>query len=368
MSSGLKIVLVCSSYGRGGAERVAVNLGSALCEEGHQVFFYHWDDSGDQAYSVDSRIQIEKAPKRNLFARVLGLRQLLRKQLVDVLIGFTDTPNIVCYGTLFGQRKRPAFITTIHNDLRMRDENLGSSWKARLLKRLHRQACLRASRVVAVSDGARRTLIDYYRLPASAVVRIYNPVLANVDVSVTKPEIAPPLKLVSAGRLTQQKNYPLMIRAVKLLVDKYHTPCHLNIYGEGESGIELQDLIDDLGMKHTVTLCGFVPNLRDLLAGNDVFLLSSTWEGFGNVLVEALEAGLRIVSTDCPSGPNEILADGKYGVLVPSNDAEQMAQAIIATVGKRIDGSNDDLSLHLRQFTHAHAARQYSRLIASVVR
>jgi glycosyltransferase involved in cell wall biosynthesis len=154
---------------------------------------------------------------------------------------------------------------------------------------------------------------------------------------------------------------------VQLLVEKYHTPCHLSIYGEGELRLQLQALIDQLGLKSAITLHGFVPDLAAKLAENDVFLLSSTWEGFGNVLVEALDAGLRIVSTDCPSGPKEILANGKFGALVPLDDAEQMAQAIIAAAAKPAMRNHAELHQHLQQFTNSQIVKEYSQLIASIV-
>lgn len=367
MNNSLKILLVCGSYGGGGAERVALNLGSTLCAQGNSVAFYYWDEKGGQTYSIDPRIQLRKAPGRQLFARIFGLKKLLKMEPVDLIIGFTDMPNIVAYGALFGQWRGPVFITTIHSDLRIRDENVGLSWKTSLLKLLHRRACVFAKKVVVVSDGAKESLIDYYRLPRSNVMRIYNPVLEKVSASACRYGIVPPLKMVAAGRLTQQKNYPLMVRAVKLLVEKYNIPSHLSIYGEGELRMQLQVLIDQLGMNSIITLHGFVPDLTAKLAENDVFLMSSTWEGFGNVLVEALDAGLRIVSTDCPSGPKEILANGKYGNLVPMDDAEQIAQAIVALTENSAMQNSAELRQHLHQFTNAYVAREYSKLISSIV-
>jgi len=259
----------------------------------------------------------------------MGLRRLINKEQGDVVIGFADMPNIVCYGALLAISECPSFIATIHSDLQLRDIHVGLSWKTRLLKSLHKRACFRADKVVVVSEGARSSLIDYYQLPTATVTRIYNPVLNTVEVANHRAEIALPLKLVAAGRLTQAKNYPIMIRAVQLLAEKYETPSHLSIYGEGELRAQLQELIDQLGLTSAITLHGFVHDLTAALAENDVFLMSSSWEGFGNVLVEALEANLRIVSTDCPSGPREILAEGKFGILVPVNDAERLAVSII---------------------------------------
>jgi glycosyltransferase involved in cell wall biosynthesis len=295
------------------------------------------------------------------------LRKLVKTEPFDVIIGFTDIPNIVCYGALIQLSRRPPFIATIHSNLRVRDEKIGLTWKNRLIRFFHKRTCYFADKAVVVSSDAAKSIEDYYGLDGSNVLRIYNPILETVRAKPAEGRIGLPLKLVAAGRLTQAKNYPLMIRTVKHLIEEHSTPCHLSIYGEGELRSEIEKLIDELGVKGAVTLYGFVNDLRARLAENDIFLLTSTWEGFGNVLVEALDAGLQVVSTDCPSGPREILADGKYGYLVPCNNAKQMARAVLKIAERPITPPIDDLREHLNQFLNTHIAKEYSRLFTILV-
>ncbi len=359
----MKILLVCSSCGGGGAERVATNLGSSFCDRGEEATFYYWDDVGDQSHYIHPRAVLIRAPGRSLLARIMTLRRLLATESIDVVFGFTDIPNIVCWGTMFAKRSVPVFIATVHSDLRVRDKNLGLPWKGRLIRWLHKRACRRANSVVSVSDGTRESLVDYYDLPPTAVSRIYNPVLETVNVRSTKVEYCSPILFAAAGRLTQAKNYPLMIRAVKLLVENYGVSCRLSIYGEGELRSSIQDMIDELDLSSVVVMHGYVQDLALKLAEHDIFLMSSTWEGFGNVLVEALDAGLRIVSADCPSGPREILADGEYGVLVPPGDSGAMADAIYDVSQNPYTINDIELRQHLQQFTLGHIALEYSKLL-----
>lgn len=363
----MDILLVCSSLGGGGAERVAINIGAFFCDVGHNVSIYYWDDKGDRSYSVDKRIAIHKSPVRNFFSRTLRLRRLLQEKTVDVVIGFTDMPNISVYLSRIGARSSAAFVATIHNDLRLRDSSVHLNWKTRLIRFIHRRACVFADKVVVVSEGAKKSLSDYYNLSESDLVRIYNPIFEMAIVVPMKPNISPPLKLIAAGRLSKQKNYPLMIKAVKILNEKFHVSCRLYIYGEGELRPHIENLISESGMQGTVSLCGFIPDLSEKMSDADVFLLSSSWEGFGNVIAEALSVGLRVVSTDCPSGPREILADGKYGTLVPVEDAESMARAVADLIGTTPDYTADQLQEHLEQFTFQNVGREYLKLIDDVV-
>jgi glycosyltransferase involved in cell wall biosynthesis len=131
--------------------------------------------------------------------------------------------------------------------------------------------------------------------------------------------------ICAAGRLTEQKGFDVLIQAMSLLKDKN---IKLVICGEGEDRIKLQKLIDDSDLKERVLLVGFLSNLIEVLSFSEMFILSSRWEGFGNVLIEALSVGLPVISTSCPGGPKSILDDGKYGVLVAVDDAQQLSMTI----------------------------------------
>ena len=134
-------------------------------------------------------------------------------------------------------------------------------------------------------------------------------------------------KVISVGRLSPQKNYASLIRAFKYVVDK-HPNWTLEIYGDGPQEMELKSLIDQLNLKRHVFLKGYSSNVKGVMTNASIFVLSSIFEGFGLVIVEAMTCGLPIVSYACPCGPKDIITVGKDGFLVEVNDEKELANKI----------------------------------------
>jgi glycosyltransferase involved in cell wall biosynthesis len=157
------------------------------------------------------------------------------------------------------------------------------------------------------------------------------------------------------GRLNEQKDFPTLIRAFKIVYEKSKN-ARLIILGEGSEREHLMHLIKELGLVDIVSLPGFLQNPFSYMHRSQVFVLPSIHEGFGNVLVEAMACGCPVVSTDCPSGPREILNNGEYGHLVPVGDAAAMAAAILDV----LDGHGKAVpAAWLEQFSPEIIARQY---------
>ncbi|QZZ23414.1 glycosyltransferase [Leptothermofonsia sichuanensis E412] len=190
-----------------------------------------------------------------------------------------------------------------------------------------------ADGIVAVSQGAAEDLAEVANLPLKDIQVIYNPVITPDFTEKAREPIEHPWftnkdipVIVSAGRLVDQKDYPTLIRAFAQIV-KVH-PSRLVILGSGSDRSRLETLICQLDLKEHVVLLGHVQNPYKYMASADVFVLSSIWEGLGNVLIEAMALGTPVVATNCKSGPSEILADGKYGYLTPVGDSAALAEAI----------------------------------------
>jgi glycosyltransferase involved in cell wall biosynthesis len=164
----------------------------------------------------------------------------------------------------------------------------------------------------------------------------------------------PPI-ILGAGRLTRQKDFPTLVRAFAQLAP--HTDARLIIIGEGGERAALERLIGALGLDSRVDLPGFVRNPSSFMRRARLFVLSSAWEGFGNVLVEAMAVGTPVVSTDCPSGPREILADGAFGALVPPADPQALARAMLGALEQLADP--DALRRRAADFDVEIAARRY---------
>lgn len=165
--------------------------------------------------------------------------------------------------------------------------------------------------------------------------------------------------MVAAGRLARQKDYPTLLRAFARLRETMSA--RLIILGEGPEREKLKRLIHELGVGDHVDLYGFVGNPYAWIARSDVFVLSSQWEGFGNVVAEALGLGVPVVTTDCPSGPAEIVNNGEYGRIASVGNHEELCDALIASLKHGRLPYNTETAQ--RPLTAEYAARRYLEVI-----
>ena len=204
--------------------------------------------------------------------------------------------------------------------------------------RLMKQFYPWADGIVVVSDGVRNDLSDLTGIPYDRISVIYNPsvvkeeVQAKAKTTLDHPwfEANQPPVLVAVGRLQIQKDYPTLLRAFAQV--RRSRAVKLVILGEGRERSKLEGILRELDLEQDESQPGFVENPYPFMAKASLFILSSRWEGLPTVLIEALCCGTPAVSTDCPSGPREILKDGRYGKLVPVGDSDSLAQAIEETL------------------------------------
>ena len=163
--------------------------------------------------------------------------------------------------------------------------------------------------------------------------------------------------ILAAGRLHIQKDFPTLLRAFALV--RKEIPSRLVILGEGEKRKELEDLAQELGIRKDLDLPGFVENPYKYMKRAAVFVLSYQWEGLPTVLVEAMACGCPVVSTDCPSGPREILENGRWGKLVPPGDPMKLAEAIKEILTNRNRFPADYSTYALTRFSVSAVAEQY---------
>jgi len=216
--------------------------------------------------------------------------------------------------------------------------------------------------IVAVSEGVAQDIQTITGLPDSRVTTIPNPVVSSDIRILSREKVDHPwfqdtgVPVISGvGRLTEQKDFPSLIRAFSLVREE--RPCRLVILGEGHKRDILAGLVRELGLWDSVALPGFVGNPYSWLARSSLFVLSSKWEGSPNALTEALALGIPVVSTDCRSGPREILQGGKYGELVPVGDWQALAAAMERTLQQPL--SPDFLREAARDYTVAASSAAY---------
>jgi glycosyltransferase involved in cell wall biosynthesis len=231
--------------------------------------------------------------------------------------------------------RRPRVVLGVQNNV-----SVEMAERKSFLKRLDAatvdRAYSAASAVVALSKGVGEDFSHHYPAVADRVSVAYNIgcdekmfALAKEPLSdLRRPE--GPL-VVACGRLTAQKDYPTLLRAMQIVLRERQAT--LWILGKGSEEARLKGLCQELALGEAVRFLGFRANPFQCMAAADVFALSSAWEGFGNVVVEAMACGAPVVATRCPYGPEEILERGTYGELVEVGDVEALARGILGLLG-----------------------------------
>jgi glycosyltransferase involved in cell wall biosynthesis len=322
----------------GGAEKVALRLIGDFVAAGHQVDLVLMEKRGELLEKLPPAVRIFNLGARRIRDSIFPLRAYLRRERPAALQAsmWPLTVAAVVARRLAGASSR--LVLSDHSTL---SRQYGDY---RGLKRLFLRASLqlfypRADARVIVSNGSADDLARLAGIGRSSIEVIHNPVAAPADTEIPasveglwgKSEA----RILTVGSLKAEKNHKLLIHAFALLREK--RPARLIIVGEGSERPELERLIGEFGLRDDVLLPGFAVNPSPYYATADLFVLSSDFEGFGLVLVEAMRAGLKVVSTDCEHGPSEILGGGIHGALVPCGDPDALCAAMVAALDAPAD-------------------------------
>ena len=328
--------------GFGGVERWSLYLADGFIRAGHQVTLLANApaDKLPPHPELNPQVQIVPLGQRKLLAAWRG-RRWLSKVRPEVLLSGSHRFNLMA-DAMRGKRQQPVWICAIHENLSMAAAQAAPKRRARRGTELLRTN--RADALVAVSHDVQRDAAAAWRLQAEKLLTIYNPIVDDAWLaSAAGPSPHPWLEdasvpvITTAGRLTEQKGLDDLIDAFARL--RARRPCRLLVLGEGKLRAALQARIDELDVAEDAALLGHLDQPAAAIARSQVFALTSRWEGFGNVLPEAMSLGVPVVATDCPSGPREILEDGQWGPLVPVGDvaaiADGLEQALMAPVDRQ---------------------------------
>ena len=329
------IAVFLPSLAGGGAERVLLTLAAGFAARGRPTDLVLADASGPYLQEVPDAVRTVDLGAGRVIRSLPGLTRYLRRRRPQALVAGLGHANLVALWARTLARRTPRVVVSEHGvaDAQgARRRPIYLLWP-RLVRRFYPQA----DAIVAVSAGLADDLATRTGLDRRRIRVIYNPVVTPALLERARAGLdhpwfaadAPPVVL-SVGRLTEQKDYPLLIRAFARVVEQ--RPARLMILGEGEDRGALEALVRELGLAGEVALPGFVDNPFAYMARAAVFALSSRWEGLPTVLIEALACGCPVVSTDCRSGPREILEGGRFGRLVPSGAVDELAAAIRSTI------------------------------------
>ena len=321
----------------GGAERVIIQLLQHIDRKRFSPCLVLFQEKGTLMKDLPSDVKLYAFIKKDY---VHGLKQLLELIKLASLIKRTKPRVIVSFmwytNVISLLARMLCGIRAKHKVIVSERTTLSFTYGGRLIGWLRRRVTQllypTADRVIAQTRQTKQELLETTHLQADRVKVIHNPVDIQALEEISKEPIEViwfnlelPLVL-SIGRLTIEKGFEHLIRAFAQVIKEH--PAHLVILGEGKERCRLQGLVNQLGVKEWVHLPGFEKNPYKYLAHSTLFVLSSLYEGFPNVLLEALALGVPSVATRCPTGPEEIITDGVDGILVPPANESALADAI----------------------------------------
>ena len=349
----------------GGAERVNLDLAHEFARQGYRVVFVLMRAEGEflpEARAAFDVVDLKAPRARNV---PTALARYLRTDRPDALIASLWPLTFAAVVAQKLARSGTKVMVVEHSTLSAQYRGQGHLHHAGLRLSLALETRL-ADVAAAVSSGAAADVAHLAFRRADRVRVLNNPIPLRAAPSLAAQSAANAFwsaadsaRILSVGSFKEVKNNPLMLRAYARV--RRERPAQLMMLGQGDGEAALRALARDLGIADDVIFAGFHPDPTPFYQSADVFVLSSDYEGFGNVIVEALANGLPVVSTECPSGPAEILKDGEFGTLVPVRDEVALAHAI----GHSLDTPSDPEKLCRRaaEFAPEIAARRYLDLL-----
>lgn len=363
-----RIAIYLPQLGVGGAERAALNLAAELAGLAGQVVLLLDRRGGGLDGTLPPGVRLDCLEAGRTLAAVPRLAAWLRRERPDLLLAYLDFSNVAALAAQAATGVPTRIVTAHHNALSRQIVQPGFN-KDRLLPALYRLLLPRAARCIAVSAGVAADLIAV--LGRSLPVRtVYNPIVSPriaeaAAAPLEHPWFADPRRpvVLGVGRLAPQKNFGLLVDAFAALPAELGA--RLVLLGAGPLQAELQRRIAGHGLAERATILPPDPNPWRYMARARVMALSSDFEGFANVVVEALASGCPVVSTACPYGPSEILEDGKWGRLVAVGDAAGLTVALRDTIRAPLPA--ELLRQRAAAFSTAISARRYLAVFAEAL-
>lgn len=362
-STATKICFYPGALNLGGVGRLTINLASEMIRQGYQVDLFLTMYKGDYLKDIPKEVKVIKG-KGGALKSIFAFAKYIRENEPDAIISSRDYLNLLNIVVTKLVRKKTQVIVSVHVDYSGMPIQK-QSFRLKILTYALKKLYPKADSIVAVSSGVAKDFSQRYNYPLDKIEVIYNPTYLEESYSSNRElefeafyQTELPV-VIGVGRLNDQKNFSLLIEAFEEVNKQIESK--LIILGEGANRPELEKMIEDKRLKDRVLLPGFVPNPIDYIKRSNVFVMSSSWEGFGNVIVEAMGTGISVVSTDCPSGPAEILNNSKYGTLVSMNNKEEMSKAIIELIKKPLN--SEWIISRAKDFSVATIANQYLSLI-----
>lgn len=334
----MKVLFIIPNLGKGGAERVVSILLEHLDRRIIQLCCLFYDSQHIYDIPHDVKTYCLDLPGSNdpfkkgvhSILRIIKLKRILEKERPDVVLSFMNKVNLMTILASTLSRNKIHLIISERNTPSRQLQGRSNAIVRYLIKKLYPKA----NKILAVSNGVRNDLIECFGIAADKIRVIYNPLdiekirrLSQEEV-IEHPWFSEKIPIIiNVGSLSKKKGQKYLIEAFRIVRDKI--PARLVLLGEGDQTADLKKLATDLVVDQDLLFLGFQKNPYKFMARSSVFVLASLWEGFPNVLTEAMACGVPVVSTSCPFGPEEIINNKVNGLLVPIKDEKKLADAIV---------------------------------------
>lgn len=359
----------------GGAEKSLVELANGLAGLGWRIQLLVMAKEGPLINELNKNVDLIDLGCSSYRQAVFALARHYKKHRPMVILTSVYATGLAAVAAKIISRYKPKVVIGAHNSLRAKFERPDNVKDRYLLRPICKLLFPWADGFIAVSKSLALELETFTRLPKRRIRTIYNPVVsrkmsARAREKVAHPWLTDPTQrdfktLISIGRLVEQKGFDVLLDAL-FLVRKQHD-CRLIIVGDGPLRTDLEAIVTRLRLEENVDFVGWQENPYKFVTRSDLFVLSSRWEGLGNVLIEALACGCPVVATDCQYGPKEILEGGRYGELVKVNNVSDLASKILSTLQTNFHPAevNARKSRSLN-FTVEVAVEQYSQYFSEI--
>ena len=365
--SKIKISFFVPALNAGGAQKVMIDLASELSLEGFIADIVLVKAQGEFLKSVPDTVHITDLGKSRTLFSIFALAKYIRVEKPNIILSTLPHANVIAIWSKILSRSYSKVIireATLSSHIVYKTKNFLTAFISHFISRL---TYSRADAIVAVSEGVANDTISFYKTDKRKIHTINNPVdfqkiseLSKHDITHLWMNDSSIPVIVSVGRLSKEKDYPTLLRAISIV--RKSTPVRLIILGEGNERKFLESLISDMALEDSVDMPGFVDNPFPYIKNASVFVMSSICEGMPNALLQAVFLGTPAISTDCISGPNEILDGGRLGMLVEVGHPYELSKAILKTICSPITRSHS-IDPYLERYSKKNIIDSYKNLI-----
>jgi len=334
-----KVTLFLPSMANGGAERVMLNIAQGLARQSDiDVDLLLVSATGPYMDQIGDGIRVVDLNASRIITSLPSVIRYLRKEKPTSVLSALDTTNLVMIWAKLLGRSQSRVVVSVHCNFTSALEG-AKNYRAKFLPMLVGYFYKKADAIVAVSKGVATDLEQSTGIRRDTVDVLVNPVITN-DLKIKQKaqprhpwfaDIGSDI-ILGIGRLTHQKNFHLLLYSFADVLKEREAK--LLILGSGDQEAELKELCKKLLITEHVDFAGFVENPYAYLSHARLFVLSSRYEGLPTVLIEALHCGIEVISTNCPSGPEEILEGGELGTLVPVENQTELSRAMVNSLAK----------------------------------